>query len=70
MRSSVITFESRLARRFAYLASDASRFARSDEESAQVERVARAVSEGYVALRDGYAALRSLRCEQQRCEAA
>jgi hypothetical protein len=66
MRSRVITFDSRLQRRFAYLAADAARFARSDEESVQVERITQAVSAEQITLRDAHAALSHLRRQQQQ----
>jgi hypothetical protein len=65
MRTSVVTFDSRLLRRFRYLAADASLYARDDDESVRVEQLAQAVEAGSVTLRDGYACLAALRRQQQ-----
>jgi hypothetical protein len=65
MRTSVITFDSRLRRRFAYLAAEAAMHARDDGEAAQVRRIAEAVDAGHLTLRDAHAALSDLRRAQQ-----
>jgi hypothetical protein len=64
MRTSIVTFDTRARQRFFSVAQQAMLHAR-DGDASMVERVLEAVEAGHIAVRDGHAALASLRRDQQ-----
>jgi hypothetical protein len=64
LRTSVVTFEIRLQKRFYNLAADAARAARDDQEHREIRRLVAAVDAGMYPMRDARDMLLTLRSEQ------